>query len=141
MGRKTLFPIHMLSHPVLTCADGFEQGRETENERWERATLTPLHQLLLVPSQAPSEWDIKKLTKKLKGELAKEFAPATPPLHTHNSSVSSLSENEQNAIEKEEFMLKLCVLSEEVESSEGEEQPEVDVVGASRGRKFSLQTR
>ncbi|XP_016060904.1 PREDICTED: A-kinase anchor protein 11 isoform X1 [Miniopterus natalensis] len=115
------------SSAVLTCVDGLhaedKQKIRDGNVIPDTPPSTPL-----VPSQASSEWDIKKLTKKLKGELAKEFAPATPPSTPHYSSVGSLSENEQNAIEKEEFMLKLMrSLSEEVESSEGEERPEVDV--------------
>ncbi|XP_027729346.1 A-kinase anchor protein 11 isoform X2 [Vombatus ursinus] len=80
----------------------------------------------LVPPQTSSEQNLRKLTKKLKGELAKEFAPATPPSTPRNLSLSGLSENEQNTIEKEEFMLKLMrSLSEEVESSEDEEYPEM----------------
>ncbi|XP_072473223.1 A-kinase anchor protein 11 isoform X2 [Notamacropus eugenii] len=80
----------------------------------------------LVPPQTSSEQNLRKLTKKLKGELAKEFAPATPPSTPRNPSLSGLSENEQNTIEKEEFMLKLMrSLSEEVESSEDEEYPEM----------------
>ncbi|XP_074047834.1 A-kinase anchor protein 11 isoform X2 [Macrotis lagotis] len=80
----------------------------------------------LVPPQTSSEQNLRKLTKKLKGELAKEFAPATPPSTPRNPSLSGISENEQNTIEKEEFMLKLMrSLSEEVASSEDEEYPEM----------------
>ncbi|MEJ1280532.1 A kinase (PRKA) anchor protein 11 [Cricetulus griseus] len=118
---------HALSSAVLTCVDGLhvedKQKIRDRNVIPDTPPSTPL-----VPSQTSSEWDIKKLTKKLKGELAKEFAPATPPSTPHNSSAGSLSENEQNPIEKEEFMLKLMrSLSEEVDSSEGEEHPEMDV--------------
>ncbi|XP_020041094.2 A-kinase anchor protein 11 isoform X2 [Castor canadensis] len=127
-----------LSSTVLTCTDGFhvedKQKIRDRNVIPGTPPSTPL-----VPSQASSEWDIKKLTKKLKGELAKEFAPATPPSTPHNSSVGSLSENEQNTIEKEEFMLKLMrSLSEEVESSEGEEHPEVDVKSENSGKKVQF---
>ncbi|XP_069458302.1 A-kinase anchor protein 11 isoform X3 [Ovis canadensis] len=138
-GQENSFPhSHAFSSTVLTCADGLhveeKQKMRDGNVIPDTPPSTPL-----VPSQAPSEWDIKKLTKKLKGELAKEFAPATPPSTPHNSSVSSLSENEQNAIEKEEFMLKLMrSLSEEVESSEGEEQPEVDVKLEPAGKKVQF---
>ncbi|XP_055282013.1 A-kinase anchor protein 11 isoform X2 [Moschus berezovskii] len=138
-GQEISFPhSHAFSSTVLTCADGLhvedKQKMRDGNIIPDTPPSTPL-----VPSQAPSEWDIKKLTKKLKGELAKEFAPATPPSTPHNSSVSSLSENEQNAIEKEEFMLKLMrSLSEEVESSEGEEQPEVDVKLEPVGKKVQF---
>nr|XP_005308234.1 A-kinase anchor protein 11 isoform X2 [Chrysemys picta bellii] len=80
----------------------------------------------LVPSQTSSEWNLRKLTKKLKGELAKEFAPATPPSTPYNSSAAALSATEHNSLEKEEFMLKLMrSLSEEVESSEDEEHSEM----------------
>ncbi|XP_037655688.1 A-kinase anchor protein 11 isoform X2 [Choloepus didactylus] len=127
-GQENPFPhSHTLSSTVLSCVDGLQvedkQKIKDGNVIPDTPPSTPL-----VPSQANSEWDIKKLTKKLKGELAKEFAPATPPSTPHNPSVGSLSENEQNTIEKEEFMLKLMrSLSEEVESSESEEHPEVDV--------------
>ncbi|XP_020761603.2 A-kinase anchor protein 11 isoform X1 [Odocoileus virginianus] len=139
LGQENSFPhSHAFSSTVLTCVDGLhvedKQKMRDGNIIPDTPPSTPL-----VPSQAPSEWDIKKLTKKLKGELAKEFAPATPPSTPHNSSVSSLSENEQNAIEKEEFMLKLMrSLSEEVESSEGEELPEVDVKSEPAGKKVQF---
>ncbi|CAM5076668.1 unnamed protein product [Eretmochelys imbricata] len=80
----------------------------------------------LVPSQTSSEWNLRKLTKKLKGELAKEFAPMTPPSTPYNSSAAALSATEHDSLEKEEFMLKLMrSLSEEVESSEDEEHSEM----------------
>ncbi|XP_046936248.1 A-kinase anchor protein 11 isoform X2 [Lynx rufus] len=129
---------HTFSSTVLTCVDGLhvedKQKIRDGNVIPDTPPSTPL-----VPSQASSEWDIKKLTKKLKGELAKEFAPATPPSTPHNSSVGSLSESEQNTIEKEEFMLKLMrSLSEEVESSEDEEHPEVDVKSEHSGKKVQF---
>ncbi|CAO2591659.1 A-kinase anchor protein 11 [Lemmus lemmus] len=129
---------HALSSAVLACVDGLhvedKQKIRDRNVIPDTPPSTPL-----VPSQTSSEWDIKKLTKKLKGELAKEFAPATPPSTPHNSSVGSLSENEQNTIEKEEFMLKLMrSLSEEVESSEGEEHPEMDVKSEYSGKKVQF---
>ncbi|XP_036105724.1 A-kinase anchor protein 11 isoform X2 [Molossus molossus] len=126
-GQESPFPnSHTFSSAVLTCVDGLhvedKQKIRDGNVIPDTPPSTPL-----VPSQASSEWDIKKLTKKLKGELAKEFAPATPPSTPHYSSVG-LTENEQNTIEKEEFMLKLMrSLSEEVEGSESEEHTEVDV--------------
>ncbi|XP_040847286.1 A-kinase anchor protein 11 isoform X2 [Ochotona curzoniae] len=127
-GQESPFPhSHALSSSVFTCVDGFQVEDKPKLRDRNVIPDTPPSTPLL-PSQASSEWDIKKLTKKLKGELAKEFAPATPPSTPHNSSVGNLSENEQNAIEKEEFMLKLMrSLSEEVEGSEDEEQPQVDV--------------
>ncbi|XP_048197257.1 A-kinase anchor protein 11 isoform X2 [Perognathus longimembris pacificus] len=129
---------HTLSSTVLTCVDSLhvedKQKIREKNVIPDTPPSTPL-----VPSQASSEWDIKKLTKKLKGELAKEFAPATPPSTPHNSSVGSLTENEQNTIEKEEFMLKLMrSLSEEVESGESEEHSEMDVKSENSGKKVQF---
>ncbi|XP_011756674.2 A-kinase anchor protein 11 isoform X1 [Macaca nemestrina] len=138
-GQENPFPhSHTFSSTALTCVDGLhvedKQKVRDGNVIPDTPPSTPL-----VPSQASSEWDIKKLTKKLKGELAKEFAPATPPSTPHNSSVGSLSENEQNTIEKEEFMLKLMrSLSEEVESSENGELPEVDVKSEHSGKKVQF---
>uniref|UniRef100_A0A8C3VM11 A-kinase anchoring protein 11 n=1 Tax=Catagonus wagneri TaxID=51154 RepID=A0A8C3VM11_9CETA len=138
-GQETAFPhAHAFSSTVLTCADGLHAEDKHKSRDGNLIPDTP-PSTPLVPSQAASEWDIKKLTKKLKGELAKEFAPATPPSTPHNSSVGSLSENEQNTIEKEEFMLKLMrSLSEEVESSEGEDQPEVQVKPEPSGKKVQF---
>lgn len=80
----------------------------------------------LIPSQASSERNLRKLTKKLKGQLAKEFAPATPPSTPYRSEIDEVSENEHHYLEKEEFILKLIrSLSEEVESSEGEDLSEL----------------
>ncbi|XP_008852905.1 A-kinase anchor protein 11 isoform X1 [Nannospalax galili] len=126
------------SSSVLACVDGLhvedKQKIRDRNVIPNTPPSTPL-----VQSQTSSEWDIRKLSKKLKGELAKEFAPATPPSTPHNSSVGSLSESEQNTIEKEEFMLKLMrSLSEEVESSEGEEHPEMDVKSENSGKKVQF---
>ncbi|XP_030303147.1 A-kinase anchor protein 11 isoform X3 [Calypte anna] len=82
----------------------------------------------LVPCQGSSERNLRKLSKKLKGELAKEFAPATPPSTPYNPSVTGLSVTEHDALENEEFMLKLMrSLSEEVESSEDEYHSEIPV--------------
>ncbi|KFP84343.1 A-kinase anchor protein 11, partial [Acanthisitta chloris] len=82
----------------------------------------------LVPCQGSSERNLRKLSKKLKGELAKEFAPATPPSTPYNPSITGLSETERDSLENEEFMLKLMrSLSEEVESSEDEDHAEMPV--------------
>ncbi|XP_058132623.1 A-kinase anchor protein 11 isoform X2 [Dasypus novemcinctus] len=138
-GPENPFPhSHTFSSTVLTCGESLQvedkQKIRDGNVIPDTPPSTPL-----VPSQASSEWDIKKLTKKLKGELAKEFAPATPPSTPHNPSIGSLSESEQNTIEKEEFMLKLMrSLSEEVESSEGEEHPEVDMKSEPSGKKVQF---
>lgn len=82
----------------------------------------------LVPCQASSERNLRKLSKKLKGELAKEFAPATPPSTPYNPSVTGSSEIEHDSLDNEEFMLKLMrSLSEEVQSSEDEDHSEMIV--------------
>ncbi|XP_031955712.1 A-kinase anchor protein 11 isoform X2 [Corvus moneduloides] len=82
----------------------------------------------LVPCLGSSETNLRKLSKKLKGELAKEFAPATPPSTPYNPSITDLSGTEHDSLENEEFMLKLMrSLSEEVESSEDEDHSEMPV--------------
>ncbi|KFQ90414.1 A-kinase anchor protein 11, partial [Phoenicopterus ruber ruber] len=90
----------------------------------------------LVPCQGSSERNLRKLSKKLKGELAKEFAPATPPSTPYNPSVTGLSETEHDSLENEEFMLKLMrSLSEEVESSEDEDHSEMPAEKEERSEK------
>ncbi|NWI91194.1 AKA11 protein, partial [Pitta sordida] len=90
----------------------------------------------LVPCQDTSERNLRKLSKKLKGELAKEFAPATPPSTPYNPSIAGLSETEHDSLENEEFMLKLMrSLSEEVESSEDEDHSQVPVEKGERLEK------
>ncbi|NXN21410.1 AKA11 protein, partial [Nycticryphes semicollaris] len=82
----------------------------------------------LVPCQSSSERNLRKLSKKLKGELAKEFAPATPPSTPYNPSVAGLSDTRHDSLENEEFVLKLMrSLSEEVGSSEDEDHSEMPV--------------
>ncbi|NWS12894.1 AKA11 protein, partial [Pachyramphus minor] len=82
----------------------------------------------LVPCEGTSERNLRKLSKKLKGELAKEFAPATPPSTPYNPSITDFSETEHDSLENEEFMLKLMrSLSEEVESSEDEDHSQMPV--------------
>lgn len=129
---------YTFSSTVLTYADGLHV-KDKQKIRDRNVTPDTPPSTPLLPSQASSEWNIKKLTKKPKGELAKEFAPASPPSKPHNSSVCNLSENEQNTIEKEQFMLKLMrSLSEEVESSEGKEHPEMDVKSQYSGKKVQF---
>ncbi|NXH47973.1 AKA11 protein, partial [Dicaeum eximium] len=82
----------------------------------------------LVPHQGSSERNLRKLSKKLKGELAKEFAPATPPSTPYNPCITDSSQTQHDSLENEEFMLKLMwSLSEEVESSEDEDHSEMPV--------------
>lgn len=127
------------SHTFSSCVDGLHVEDKQKIRDGNVIPDTPPSTPLL-PSQGSSEWDIKKLTKKLKGELANEFAPATPPSTPHNSAVGSLSENGHHTIEKEEFMLKLMrSLSEEVESSEEEEEhPEEDIKSEHSGGKVQF---
>ncbi|NXH70940.1 AKA11 protein, partial [Hydrobates tethys] len=90
----------------------------------------------LVPCRGSSERNLRKLSKKLKGELAKEFAPATPPSTPYNPFVTDLSETEHDSLENEEFMLKLMrSLSEEVESSEDEDHSEMPLEKEERSEK------
>ncbi|NWR32268.1 AKA11 protein, partial [Tachuris rubrigastra] len=80
----------------------------------------------LVPCEGTSERNLRKLSKKLKGELAKEFAPATPPSTPYNPSITVFSATEHDCLENEEFMLKLMrSLSEEVQSSEDEDHSQM----------------
>ncbi|XP_067848615.1 A-kinase anchor protein 11 isoform X2 [Heptranchias perlo] len=74
------------------------------------------------PQQSFHETSLKSFNRKLKGELAKEFLPVTPPSTPHNHSVSSLAEMTQDTEEKAEFVLKLMrSLSEEVLDNEDDE--------------------
>ncbi|XP_053563947.1 A-kinase anchor protein 11 isoform X2 [Bombina bombina] len=70
----------------------------------------------LACNEISPERSFKKLSRKLKGQLAKEFYPATPPSTPH------LSAFEPDCMKKDEFMLKLMrSLSEEVESSSSDD--------------------
>ncbi|NXL99380.1 AKA11 protein, partial [Tyrannus savana] len=90
----------------------------------------------LVPCEGTSERNLRKLSKKLKGELAKEFAPATPPSTPYSPSITDFSATEHDSLENEEFMLKLMrSLSEEVESSEDEDHFQMPVEKGERLEK------
>ncbi|XP_038658694.1 A-kinase anchor protein 11 isoform X2 [Scyliorhinus canicula] len=74
------------------------------------------------PQQSFHEKSLKSFSRKLKGELAKEFMPVTPPSTPHNRSVPSLTGMSQDTEEKAEFVLKLMrSLSEEVLDNEDDE--------------------
>ncbi|TRY93336.1 hypothetical protein DNTS_024558 [Danionella cerebrum] len=74
------------------------------------------------PSDEFSEKQIRRFSKKLKGTLAKEFSPATPPSTPHYPPVSNSKES-GSAKDKADFMLKLIrSLSEEAGSNEDEEE-------------------
>ncbi|XP_067896363.1 A-kinase anchor protein 11 isoform X3 [Heterodontus francisci] len=74
------------------------------------------------PQQLFHEKSLRSFSRKLKGELAKEFMPVTPPSTPHNHSVPSLVGMTQDTEEKAEFVLKLMrSLSEEVLDNEDDE--------------------
>ncbi|XP_060732405.1 A-kinase anchor protein 11 isoform X1 [Tachysurus vachellii] len=75
------------------------------------------------PSDTSSEKKLKQFSKKLKGKLAKEFSPATPPPTPHYEPTPGLEESSDS--EKEEFMLRLMrSLSEEAVSNEDDVEQE-----------------
>lgn len=120
--HEKLIDVNTLTSVMSSCDDAFQIEDKLTIRDWNLCVLpdtpppTPL-----IPSQASSVWNLRKLTKKLKGQLAKEFAPATPPSTPYRSEMDEVSENEHHYLEKEEFILKLMrSLSEEVESSESE---------------------
>ncbi|XP_069745693.1 A-kinase anchor protein 11 isoform X3 [Narcine bancroftii] len=74
------------------------------------------------PQQSFREKSLKIFSRKLKGELAKEFMPVTPPSTPQNHSIRDLVELHQDTEEKAEFVLKLMrSLSEEVLDNEEDE--------------------
>jgi len=81
------------------------------------------------PSEVSKEKQIRQFSKKLKGKLAKEFSPATPPPTPHLQPGPGPSDPSPEA-DKADFMVKLMrSLSEEAEGhgqeeEEGEEQEE-----------------
>ncbi|XP_058040700.1 A-kinase anchor protein 11 isoform X2 [Ahaetulla prasina] len=114
------------SSVVPTCEDTFHL-EDKLNVRDQNLLVVPETppSTPLIPSQSSSEWNLRKLTKKLKGELAKEFAPATPPSTPYVPETDGTYTPECENLEKEEFMLKLMrSLSEEVENKEVEEHSE-----------------
>ncbi|XP_030056404.1 LOW QUALITY PROTEIN: A-kinase anchor protein 11 [Microcaecilia unicolor] len=112
--------INGLSSTMFSCGDSLQMD-DKPNTSGMNSIVIP-NAPPTTPYPVSSEWNLKKLTKKLKGALAKEFAPATPPSTPHTPSVTGLSDTEHDSIPKEEFIFKLMrSLSEEVESSKGEE--------------------
>lgn len=74
------------------------------------------------PSDISSEKQIKQFSKKLKGKLAKEFSPATPPPTPHYQPTTGHKEDGSDS-DKAEFMLKLMrSLSEEAVNDEDEDE-------------------
>ncbi|KAK3569251.1 hypothetical protein QTP86_026599 [Hemibagrus guttatus] len=77
------------------------------------------------PSDISSEKKLKQFSKKLKGKLAKEFSPATPPPTPHYEPTPGLEESSDS--EKEQFMLRLMrSLSEEAVNNEDEDDEQED---------------
>nr|XP_033805726.1 A-kinase anchor protein 11 isoform X2 [Geotrypetes seraphini] len=111
--------INGISSTMFSCGDFLQIDKS--NTSGTNSTVVP-NAPPSTPYPVSSEWNLKKLTKKLKGALAKEFAPATPPSTPHTPSVTGLYDTEHDSVPKEEFILKLMrSLSEEVESSKAEE--------------------
>ncbi|XP_051998487.1 A-kinase anchor protein 11 isoform X2 [Xyrauchen texanus] len=78
------------------------------------------------PSEEHSEKQIRHFSKKLKGKLAKEFSPATPP-PTPFYPAATDSKEAGSVSDKADFMLKLIrSLSEEAGSNEDEEEDQED---------------
>ncbi|XP_013908379.1 PREDICTED: A-kinase anchor protein 11 [Thamnophis sirtalis] len=128
-GHEMPFPEISNSSVVPTCEDAL-QLEDKLSVRDTNLLVVPETppSTPLMPSQASSEWNLRKLTKKLKGELAKEFAPATPPSTPYVPETDGIYTPECEKLEKEEFMLKLMrSLSEEVENKEVEEHPETSL--------------
>ncbi|XP_012993348.3 A-kinase anchor protein 11 isoform X2 [Esox lucius] len=82
------------------------------------------------PSVVSQEKRIKQFSKKLKGKLAKEFSPATPPPTPHYLPEPELKDSPSET-DKADFMLKLMrSLSEEADGNEEDyEEEEVGVEG------------
>uniref|UniRef100_A0A8C2FDQ8 A kinase (PRKA) anchor protein 11 n=1 Tax=Cyprinus carpio TaxID=7962 RepID=A0A8C2FDQ8_CYPCA len=78
------------------------------------------------PSDEYSGKQIRQFSKKLKGTLAKEFSPATPPPTPYYPPAADTKE-EGSVSDKADFMLKLIrSLSEEAGSNEDEEEDQED---------------
>uniref|UniRef100_A0A8C2IEK0 A kinase (PRKA) anchor protein 11 n=1 Tax=Cyprinus carpio TaxID=7962 RepID=A0A8C2IEK0_CYPCA len=78
------------------------------------------------PSDEYSEKQIRQFSKKLKGTLAKEFSPATPPPTPYYPPAADTKE-EGSVSDKADFMLKLIrSLSEEAGSNEDQQEDQED---------------
>ncbi|XP_030642497.1 A-kinase anchor protein 11 [Chanos chanos] len=74
------------------------------------------------PTEISNEKQIKQFSKKLKGKLAKEFSPATPPPTPHYQPASEVKDVTSDS-DKADFMLKLMrSLSEEAGSEDHEDE-------------------
>ncbi|XP_077153443.1 A-kinase anchor protein 11 isoform X1 [Ranitomeya variabilis] len=116
--------INSFSSVMCSCGDNFfvEEKNNPKDSSMSALPGTPPPTPLTGYDRSP-ERSMRKLSKKLKGQLAKEFYPATPPSTPH------LSVQEHDNGKKDDFMLRLMrSLSEEVESSSSDdsfEEPEV----------------
>ncbi|KAM3934340.1 A-kinase anchor protein 11 isoform 2-T2 [Leptodactylus fuscus] len=127
-GDPSLFGLHSclphinsFSSVMCSCGDNyFAEEKNNPKDTSNLSTLpgTPPPTPLTTYDVSP-ERSMRKLNKRLKGQLAKEFYPATPPSTPHMSVV------EQDNGKKDDFMLRLMrSLSEEVESSSSDESSE-----------------
>ncbi|KAG9492057.1 hypothetical protein GDO78_000534 [Eleutherodactylus coqui] len=111
--------INSFSSVMCSCGDDFFV-EEKNNQKSSVSALpgTPPPTPLTTYDISP-ERSMRKLNKRLKGQLAKEFYPATPP------STPRLSVHEHDNGKKDDFMLRLMrSLSEEVESSSSDDSSE-----------------
>ncbi|XP_040197238.1 A-kinase anchor protein 11 isoform X2 [Rana temporaria] len=117
-GLQSCLPhINSFSSVMCSCGEDFFMGNRSSYKSSNVTLLpgTPPSTPLMSYDTSP-ERSMRKLSKQLKGQLAKEFYPATPPSTPH------LSAYEHNGMKKDDFMLRLMrSLSEEVESSSSDE--------------------
>lgn len=115
------FPhINSFSSVMCSCGDDFfveEKNRQKDSNGSAFPGTPP--PTPWTPYDISPERSMRKLNKRLKGQLAKEFYPATPPSTPH------LSAHEHDNGKKDDFMLRLMrSLSEEVESSSSDDSSE-----------------
>ncbi|XP_075708396.1 A-kinase anchor protein 11 [Rhinoderma darwinii] len=112
--------INSFSSVMCSCGDDFFV-EDKNNQKYSYVPAlpgTPPPTPLTMYDVSP-ERSMRKLNKRLKGQLAKEFYPATPPSTPH------LSVHEHDNSKKDDFMLRLMrSLSEEVESSSSDDSSE-----------------
>ncbi|KAG8586092.1 hypothetical protein GDO81_005251 [Engystomops pustulosus] len=113
--------INSFSSVMCSCGDNFfveEKRNQKESSNLSAMPGTPPPTPLTTYDISP-ERSMRKLNKRLKGQLAKEFYPATPPSTPH------LSVQEHDNCKKDDFMLRLMrSLSEEVETSSSDDSSE-----------------
>lgn len=92
------------------------------------------------PREVSKEKQIKQFSKKLKGKLAKEFSPATPPPTPHYQPEPGPGPKDTTPeADKADFMLKLMrSLSEEAEGDEEEEEDQGEEAEGSAGDSHRL---